>query len=510
MKRITKRPYRYQKGAVAIIVALCAIVLFAFMGIALDLGRTYNAKTELQNAADAAALAGAKELNQTVAGVRNAETKAIAIAKQHTYTYSTPVSNTSGSNIILMVGECPDDSCMVLSSSITSDDLAVGKTFLKAETGLRTMNTYFMRVAGSAFDTTQTFGMAVAGRFVNNVAPIGVCAIDPDNVTKADLTTNELLELGFRRGVSYNIPALNPLGAQGTPYLINPVDAPPASCQPSHSSADFTAPFICSGRSAVVTSTPAQVYVNTGGSYGKIEKALNSRFDVFGGGSPCDAASAPPDINIHEYKCTGSPGTNPGCVTNPPAGSPRDWMDPAGSDTPTQETVSLDPLTNRPLSPLLFSQYGVLWSYSRAVHADGSTPPQAGTAFTLSDWPTLYGGSADTSATGYPASAAIPPFPAGTLPSPYAQSASSAYNQYFEAPSVPHPGVKDRRVLNIAILDCTSLSGGGLSCSNIKVVGIGKFFMQEKADLTGNPKRIDTEFAGLIEPVPTSEIKLYR
>jgi hypothetical protein len=43
-------------------------------------------------------------------------------------------------------------------------------------------------------------------------------------------------------------------------------------------------------------------------------------------------------------------------------------------------------------------------------------------------------------------------------------------------------------------------------------VGIGRFFMPVKADFTGGPssRRLDVEFAGLIEPVPSSEIKLYR
>jgi hypothetical protein len=40
---------------------------------------------------------------------------------------------------------------------------------------------------------------------------------------------------------------------------------------------------------------------------------------------------------------------------------------------------------------------------------------------------------------------------------------------------------------------------------------VGKFFMQIPADFTGGPSRqLMVEFAGLIQPVPTSEIKLYR
>jgi hypothetical protein len=49
-------------GAVAIIVALSLVALVGFVGLALDLGKLFVAKTELQNSADACALAAAREL----------------------------------------------------------------------------------------------------------------------------------------------------------------------------------------------------------------------------------------------------------------------------------------------------------------------------------------------------------------------------------------------------------------------------------------------------------------
>lgn len=52
-----------QHGAVAIITALSLVALVGFAGLALDLGRLYVNKTELQNAADACALAAASKLS---------------------------------------------------------------------------------------------------------------------------------------------------------------------------------------------------------------------------------------------------------------------------------------------------------------------------------------------------------------------------------------------------------------------------------------------------------------
>jgi len=54
-----------QRGAVAILFVLCLAVLLGFAALALDLARLNLTKIELQNAADAAALAGARSLSDT-------------------------------------------------------------------------------------------------------------------------------------------------------------------------------------------------------------------------------------------------------------------------------------------------------------------------------------------------------------------------------------------------------------------------------------------------------------
>ncbi|NMG00004.1 pilus assembly protein TadG-related protein [Aromatoleum toluolicum] len=549
-----------QRGVVAIMAGLTAVTLFAFGGLVLDLGHLYIAKSELQNASDAAALAGAKELNNKLSGVTAAVNKAIAIAAQHRYDFSKPVSITIAN---IRVASCPNANNLntwsrpslrsptctfVPAASITSDAQASGLSFLEVDTGTQSLNTYLMRVAGAAFNTTQTAGYSVAGQFLTNVTPIGVCAIDPDNKTRKYTYpdgSSELIELGFRRGVSYNIIQLNPLGgSNGTPFLINPVDAPPAACDPSHSSANFTAPFVCQGNSAVVSGDDfagTKVYVNTGFSAGPIQRALNSRFAEFGGGSPCDPGSAPSDSNIKHFKANATP---PGA-----AGHPRDWMEHDASVLPNRQTVSLNeelnPLNttnlhepnywpfatppslnpnpyapNPPPTPptLPFEQYGALWSYTRAYHADGSSPPKAGLPFdaTNAEWAKIYNGGNATTAGGrnllssYPSSLGSG-FPVGTpaaQPSPYNQTSGD----YFDAPPPMYrPGVPHRRVLNIVIVDCRAFVGsGGLSCQALDVKGIGKFFMQIPADLNGSPKRIETEFAGLVDPIPTGGIRLYR
>jgi hypothetical protein len=97
-------------------------------------------------------------------------------------------------------------------------------------------------------------------------------------------------------------------------------------------------------------------------------------------------------------------------------------------------------------------------------------------------------------------------FPAGTPPAPYNQTAGN----YFQAPS--RTGTRNRRVLHLVIVDCRNPPVGPASCGVMPVVGVGKFFMQTPAVFTGGPsnRHLMVEFSGLIQPVPTSEIKLYR
>src|SRR5439155_17499098 len=65
-----------QRGSVSIIVGVSMAVLVGFVGLALDGGRLYVTKTELQNGADGCALAAAYEL----AGAPSIATEAFAAA----------------------------------------------------------------------------------------------------------------------------------------------------------------------------------------------------------------------------------------------------------------------------------------------------------------------------------------------------------------------------------------------------------------------------------------------
>ena len=451
-----------RRGAIALMFALTLVLLLCTAGLVIDLGRLYVLKSELQNGADSAALAGAKEIDLSSAGIVKASNKAIAFAAENDFNFGTALTLSTAD---ISFGATPTGPWFSVSEAQASPS---GKSFIRVGTGSKIVNTYLM--AASGISSATTAASAVAGRFVVDITPLGICGKTPATRLAALATSLgelELVEFGFRRGMTYDMLQMGPIAGPADPMLLNPVDSPPTACSPSHSSANFTAPFLCQGNSTVA-SNAAAVYANTGVSVGPVEKALNSRFDQYPGGTPCIPATAPPDRNIQPF--------NIGDLLH----GPDRWMSPAPT---TQEFVA-------------GGSAGVLWSYSRPVRATGSAGAYAaGTPFETSDWPSLYGSFAP------PPAAIGAEYPSG---SPYSQTAG----QYFIAPT--HTAGLNRRLINMAIVDCSAATSNAMSCKSLPIVGVGRFFLQRPVNLSGTSKGMYVEFAGLIEPVPNSEIKLYR
>jgi Flp pilus assembly protein TadG len=89
-----KQALRDQKGAVVVITAICLVVMVAMVGLAVDVGNLYVVKSELQRAADAGALAGARAIfiptNAAPPQCAAAGTTATQIAQQNSAYGGTP------------------------------------------------------------------------------------------------------------------------------------------------------------------------------------------------------------------------------------------------------------------------------------------------------------------------------------------------------------------------------------------------------------------------------------
>ncbi len=544
--------WRRQRGAVALIVGLLAVlVLFGMMGVAVDLSYLYARKTELQNAADAAALAGARELNQRQSGITAAVDAAIALFAANASDNLIAGATISEANI--RFGSCanPEDrlplrspNCPFFSpGSIASDIEAAPLSFIEVDTGAASNRpVFFMPVSGGP-STASASGYAVAGHYLRQITPIGVCAV---TATRYDSYAHgELLEYGFRRGVGYDIMQLGKIGGTPNPYQVNPVAIDSASCEPSNSSDDFMVPFVCMGNSAVGQSAISEgttyVFGNTGVEPPVIS-ALNSRFGLYGGAgwgtNKCLQSSAPPDTNIKQYcyrldssnggaRCFGQPkaswvpsAVQPHMAYDLDSGKVADWA----SSEPTYQTIQIN--TTKPcynfspggtgnpnqsfvaagscgVKPGGGPNYGVLWTFGPAYRYSATSPGRVGAPFTAAQanqQPRMYNNSA-TPMTYFGTNPAAPTYPAST---PYASTGGSM----FQAPA--GIGESGRRVLNLLIIDCDNVgSTGNNNCrQRLPVLGIGRFFMTVLAD--PQKRKIEVEFAGLIDQTQQAEIRLYR
>lgn len=84
-----------ERGSVLAMSTISMLALLLAAGLAVDISHFYTAKAELQNAADAAALAGASQLNSTSGGVKRAVTEATKALNKYDFKQSIGISSSN-------------------------------------------------------------------------------------------------------------------------------------------------------------------------------------------------------------------------------------------------------------------------------------------------------------------------------------------------------------------------------------------------------------------------------
>jgi len=477
--RPRRRKYRpmapqRQHGAITIMLAMMLLLILCICGFALDIPQLTNRKSELQGLAAAAALSAARELNGTSAGVTNAMTSAANTANSGYYSYHNQAVqwsdnalkfSTSANGAWLDAGaaQAAPGGLMYAKVDTAELDEAHGRVSL-----------LLMRLF-SASSIADMRASAVAGRRTIKLMPLAVCALSPvpaaSRIHPGPQGYNELVEFGFRRGVSYDLMQLNPAGTSPENFAIDPFAIPGTTGSSANMAPAMLAPFVCGGVLAMPRVTGGVITASRPFPLASLFNELNSRFDQYGG-STCTSDGAPPDRNIKSYTYTSI-----------------NWMSAVPGGQAAQSTIVsgklwtiADPLPTPDNNTA--AMYGPLWAYARAVpfssYTAGASEPAAGyTPFATAAWSTLYKPGLPTASGSYP----------GGTSTPYRATAGAN----FQAPSAPRqPGVSNRRVLNVPLLSCPVAGGTTVSAS---VIGIGKFFMTVPATATS----LVAEFAGAAE-----------
>ena len=89
-------PCAHKRGFVLLTLTVSIIVIMGFLGLVLDLGRAYVAKNEAQAFTDAAALAAARELDSSLAGITAA--RGAVSATENLWYFGTRASILQSSN----------------------------------------------------------------------------------------------------------------------------------------------------------------------------------------------------------------------------------------------------------------------------------------------------------------------------------------------------------------------------------------------------------------------------
>lgn len=300
---------RRQSGLVIVMLALVMVILLGVAALALDLGRLYVLKSEMQNAADAAALAGAAELNATSDAMERAEmaakgllehdshfakVKALlgdAVTIDITFYCSIGGAQDTGANCPSGVPD-PDDANKIITASMDDDDQSFYiRVTLNPEEGNEDrygIDLYFLPVLSLLGIDTATHAVtratALAGRhfYFCNYPPVMLC--DPFEGTPGGMREN------VDPGQQILLKSQSNTWAPGI-FAFLDLDLFPAG-----GAGDAMEALADEGDMGC---TPAIVRAEPGGMTNKTAAGINTRFDEYHFG--LTPAEYPPAPNVTSY-----------------------------------------------------------------------------------------------------------------------------------------------------------------------------------------------------------------
>lgn len=259
---------RRERGATLVLVLVGSLALIAMAGLALDTAHVLLNKSRLQSALDAAALAGAKALDQSAS---------TAVA-------TLSAGNVFGANLLKypeLQNAVNGGLTLVTEYSSTLDPFSPGTTpakFVRASVaGFRTQMSLISALGISSINMT---GNAVAGpsppiASACNIVPVFMCA-DP---TKPPLYGYAIDQVVGLNQVTGSTSAIGPgnygllsLGGNGANIVQNNLAGSYSSC----------------------VSTGPNVPTETGVAAGPVSQGINTRFNQYKGG--LSSATYPPDV----------------------------------------------------------------------------------------------------------------------------------------------------------------------------------------------------------------------
>jgi Flp pilus assembly protein TadG len=269
------RNRKNERGSVLVISSAAMLAVLLAVGLAVDISHFYLAKTELQNAADAAALAAASAINSNASGIAEGTRRAIQAMNKYEFN-KTNVQFTSDN----VVWAANLDGPYLNVAAASANGIADTIRFVKVTSEQSPVSISFASVVlgnNKNMSAEATAGLSVP---LNNF-----CGFIPLSV----LIDDDLTQLV--PGHTYTIRAPSGTGVSPGDYQILSVLGP--------GGVDVGFGI---GAGVDACAAPGQVYTvdcKPGLTAGKVRTGLNSRFDDYGG-SQLDPNLEPPDTNVKE------------------------------------------------------------------------------------------------------------------------------------------------------------------------------------------------------------------
>lgn len=260
-----------ERGSVLAASSLGMLAFLLATGLAIDISRFYTAQAELQNAADAAALAGVSGLNSKAVGITEATNRAVQAMNNYDFN-KTGVSFARG-NVLFAVN---------LAGPYISEASAQGSPhdirFVKVTTPASPVGVSFAAsVLGSSrnLSATATAGYSVPINVFCNWIPLSVIDYDIPMVPGQTYTVRSAPGNSVSPGNYQILAVAGPGGKDVRIGLASGVD-------------------LCAEAGAVY-----DVDTKPGVTAGPVRQGINTRFDDYQGGQ-VDPVTMPPDTNIRE------------------------------------------------------------------------------------------------------------------------------------------------------------------------------------------------------------------
>lgn len=274
---------RKQQGFVAVLVGIAMMAMVAMTGLALDLGKLFVAKSELQNSADACALAAAQELTGANGNqLELAEAAGIAVANRHKVLFQGFDINLTSNNSVTFSPDNTNGSYVTRSGLSATSALAMH--YAKCTATRTNIPTWFIQVVNS-----------LPGGSVNpqQVSSVAVATLKPSQTTCAipaaicSSTMTPAPPIG-----KWLSGAIGPPGGQDLSGSFKWVDFTP----PNGGAAELADQLKGGGACAL----PAEgVPVGQPGNISSIAKDYNTRFGIYQGA--LSENDAPPDYSGYAY-----------------------------------------------------------------------------------------------------------------------------------------------------------------------------------------------------------------